>query len=807
MAQNTVTTKLLLDSSQFQASMDKAAKKTQNFSQKMFRAGRDLTGALTLPLALIAKNVVETVSSFDLAQRKIAGLSGQSKIFESLAKSARELGASTIFTATEISELQLVLKKLGKNTQEIEGVQESILKFSQALDAGLAESGEFVVQTMNRFSSTLREVGDTTEQAAYVTDLFAAASANSAVDAEKLRNSLNYVGSEAAAAGFQLDETVALIGLLADRGFDASRGGTALRRILAELAKSGLTAQESIGALLSETSGYREELEKFGLRGGGPKAALAGLNTEFALLLDTLRNSEGFLDGVADVMDNSLFASLKKVQSAAKELSLSFGDDLQKPLQNFLAMITDVIRGLARMPGPLKTIIAALGGFLAIIGPLSLGIGALGIAIKGLGLAIAANPILAALSAVLAIGTAIVASSYDVEKAQQRVIKTQQDLGRLTAQYDGVGVTAAALKRAKVTEDAQKEAVKYLKRRQGILNNINNVEQKIASLRYGLEKTQGFEEDNRARSVESYENAINEATEALDRHKANLKANEDIVDSILGKAYEYQTALDSIPLGPEIPDWINFLQKNGDVKVDLGYGKVDPDFEFEPIGEKWLQDQRFAELMERFDYLSPSELRAISERWTYYLQEAADKIDKIDLSWTDTVEEEPLDEALGFTQEEVEEIQNRIYFLDNVVKQWSDRFLQAIQGIGTAFSNFIFDVANGTKTLAESFRDNLISAIDAVIRKLVALIITFGILKLLAGGTGLLGNLAKGVLGSTGGNLQGFLFNGFGFNNFAGPNGNVGINNRSLNFGGAVSGNQLVFATQRGVNANYRIYG
>ena len=798
MAQNTVTTKLLLDSSQFQASMDKAANKSKNFGQTMFRLGRDLSGALTLPLALAAKNVVDTVQSFDLAQRKIAALSGQTKIFESLSKSARELGESTIFTATEVSELQLVLKKLGKSTTEIEGIQGSILQFAQALDTGLAESGEFIVQTLNRFSDTLGEVGDSAEQAAYVTDLFAAAAANSAVDAEKLRNSLNYVGSEAAAAGFRLDETTALIGLLADRGFDASRGGTALRRILAELAKDGLTAQQSLGVLLDETQGYRAELEKFGLRGGGPKAALAGLNIEFGLLLETLQNSEGFLKNVADVIDDSLFASLKKVQSAAKEFSLSLGDDVTGGLKNFLALITDLIKKASDLPGPVKKTVIGLLSFLAVLGPIALGIGAITLAVKALGLALAASPLGAAITAIAAIGLALASTAYDAEAAAKVVKEATDDIAKYTAKAGETEISSAALDKAGVSDEDRKEAAKYLKRREVTLGRISNLEQQIAS--YERVKADG---------TVANQDLADKTRVILNRQLDILKGQNTEIDRLLGRAEDYQEIWNNSPVDfPQEPPWVKELLGQRDPKkLDLGYGEVDADFEFEPFDERFAQDQAQRFWLEMLEY-GPRYSELGKDRWKEFIKDATTLVDKVDLSWTDAIEfDEPLDEALGFTEEEAKEIADRFYFLDNVVQNWSARFLEAVRSIGEAFSNFLVDIASGTKSFAESFRDNLVSAIDAVIRKLIALIITFGILKLLAGGTGILGGLANGVLSGAGGNLSGFLFNGFGFSDFAGPNGNVGINNRNLNIGGAVSGNQLVFATTRGVNANYRIYG
>lgn len=400
MATTTVTAKVLADTSGFMSGLNRAGKSMQKFGQKATTAGRNLSTSISLPLILIGRAAIKTATSFEFAQKKIEALRGGTSM-TALTKSARDLGASTIFTAEQVSQLQLSLAKLGKSNTEIQAVQGTILKFAQAMDQELAPAGEFLVKTMNRYSESLQNVGNDTEQAIYVGNLFASVAANTALDAEKLASALNYAGSEAASYGMSLGETSAILGLLADRGFDASRGGTALRRILGQLAKEGYTASEAIHTLLDGTNGYSDALSKFGLRGAGPASSLGGLTQEFEALLSTIEGSSGFLNQFSTVMDTSLDASLKRVSSAATEVALAFAEEFGPALKNVLSNIVRLLRLFSDIPKPLKVIVLSLGTFLAIAGPLTLVIGALTYSISAL------TASTAALSAVLTGGVSI----------------------------------------------------------------------------------------------------------------------------------------------------------------------------------------------------------------------------------------------------------------------------------------------------------------------------------------------------------------------------------------------------------------
>ena len=469
--QFTVTGRILFSTEGFERGLTRAGKKLKSFGQQATRAGRDLTTSVSLPLALAGAAAIKTATSFELAQRKIQALNPKNNI-GALTKSARELGANTIFTAEQVSQLQLSLAKLGKSDSEIQALQSTVLKFAQAMDQDLATSGEFLVKTMNRYADSLANVGDTQAQAAYVGNLFASVAANTALDAEKLAASLNYVGSEAAVYGLALEDTAAILGLLADRGFEASRGGTALRRILAQLGKDGYTASEAIEQLLDPTKGFSEELEQFGLRGAGPAAALGGLKEEFEELRKTISNSNGFLNEFALILDTSLSASFKRVKSAAEEVSIAFVEDFAKSIRIATDNISRLLRKFAELPKPIKAVIVGLGLFLAIAGPLLLIVGSLTAAIGALLLAGASLTALLTGGLVVALGAAVAATVLLTENTDT----TSMSMDELRRKAYNA---SEALKEVSKQEFVKKEELAKIVEYQ---NGIDYIERRIVKL-------------------------------------------------------------------------------------------------------------------------------------------------------------------------------------------------------------------------------------------------------------------------------------------------------------------------------------
>jgi len=388
MAETTVTAKILADVTGFATGMRKATDSLSKFSSVATRAGRDISTSISAPLILLGREALKIATSFDLAQRKIQGIRGADAPIEKLSKTARALGASTIFTAEEVSNLQLSLAKLGKSDAEILGLQGAVLKLAQAMDMDLAAAGELVIKNQNRFKESLSELGGTLEQSEQIANVFTKATQESALTAETLGTALNYAGAEASSYGLSIEQTVALLALLSERGYEASRGGTALRRVLSLLAKEGLSANEAIEELFAGTSSFEEALKRFGIRGAGAASSLGGLRDEFDQLVKKLEESQGTTDKFADALDESLFATLKRLASALADFAIEIENLFGQGFKDFINSITELVRGLSALDNQTKRNIALTLTFFAALGPLLLIIGGVTSAIAFFGRAI-----------------------------------------------------------------------------------------------------------------------------------------------------------------------------------------------------------------------------------------------------------------------------------------------------------------------------------------------------------------------------------------------------------------------------------
>jgi len=840
---------LTLQDKSFTTGLERSQRKLARFGQQLTRTGRDLSLSLTLPLVAAGKAALDTGVQFDLAQRKIGALGGTGKI-DALEKSARQLGATTIFTATEVSGLQLNLRKLGQSNGEIQAVQESILQFAQAMDADLGESGTFVVQTMNRFGDELSRVGDKAEQAAFVTDLFAKATAESALDSEKLRTALNFSGAELAQFGISLQDSVALLAVLADNGFEASRGGTALRRVISELAKEGLSGNEAISELLNSTGTYSEQLERFGLRGAGSASALANMSEQFKELNLKLRDSKGFLQSFAGLLDESLFAKFKKVQSAAQELALSFTETFEDTLGRSLDSLADFIRRLAKIPDPIKRVIVQVAALLASLGPILVVLGGLSTALslaaklfnnlnfqiketvknaKNLTKLAAANPALAILGLSvtgLAIaykdvhdaldkGQTVVENYHKKAKAlliteEQRKALLGRPVGNLTGNVEtdvATIVTNLAIEREKLERAMSDPSAKTLSTKNFIAQtkaDIKLMEDLLVKMRVddpakarldsSLKRIQAQAEAAAARAKLIADGEITSVAALIAKFR-DLQAQRD---KMIGSTSDNEVNLVSLELlNKEISDTEKKLKS-----LDQELGSFEPILNADFISS--LEDIPSAEDFSNLSFLnnlpgSTLDVTTLRPQVSDLLSSLNDLPGPRGVSFADIGRDvEPIQPIIE--PEFLESLQQGVSSLELMRRNLADLSNVAL-GFGQIFGDSVQSAIRGTQSFADALRTNLIDALGQVMRKVIALIIAYTILAIVSGGT-TLGPMAGQFAGM---NFGQFMGNGLGMGNIPGLGRST--EQGGLRVQGILSGNDLAISTRRGVTANSRIYG
>jgi hypothetical protein len=314
---------------------------TANFSKGVSRARKDLNGfqkftsglkgmfnPFTIGIGAVAglgaafHNAIGVVNDFSKAQsevKAVLGDLGTDKNMAMLSKQAKELGASTAFTASEVSNLQVSLSRLGFKPEEINNMTESTLDAAAALGSELAEQADLT-------GAALKSYGLDSKEAARVNDVLAKSASSSALDFSKLQTALPIVGATAKTAGVSLERTTAILGTLSDRGIDASSAGTALRNIFLELSKKGLTFEQAMAKINTATDKNAVAMDLFGRRGATAGVIIAEVGGSIDDLEQSLLNADGAAKKMADTMLNNLTGDMTKAKSAWEGFILSLED-------------------------------------------------------------------------------------------------------------------------------------------------------------------------------------------------------------------------------------------------------------------------------------------------------------------------------------------------------------------------------------------------------------------------------------------------------------------------------------------------
>ena len=182
---------LTLDRSGFSNGLQSAAKDIQNFLSKnetvtnrvqslgsaMTNTGLSMTKYVTTPLVGIGAAAIKVSADFEDGMARVKAISGATgEDFDALVNKAKELGATTRYTASQAAEGMENLASAGFNTNEIISAMPGMLDLA-------ASSGESLAVSSDIAASTLRGFGLEADQAAHVADVLArnAADTNAAV--------------------------------------------------------------------------------------------------------------------------------------------------------------------------------------------------------------------------------------------------------------------------------------------------------------------------------------------------------------------------------------------------------------------------------------------------------------------------------------------------------------------------------------------------------------------------------------------------------------------------------------------------
>ena len=345
----------------------------------------------------IARDAFNVIVDFDQAMANLKAISGAtSEELGRLEKQAKQLGATTSFTASEVAGLQTEFAKLGFKTSEIEAATESTLQFAKATGADLSSAAALSGSALRAFQLDASE-------AARVNSVLAVATTKTALDFSKLENGLSTVAPVANAFGFSIEETTALLGQLSNAGFDASSSATATRNILLNLADANGALAKQLGRPVTSAAELAEGLQELQAKGIDlataleltDKRSVAAFETflkgskDLQPLVESLTDVEDELQNIADTQDNTLQGALARLRSAWEGYILGTdgatgASEKLRAIVEFLAENLDtIIDTVLRLGRAFLTFRTALFLTNKVVIPLSSSIKQIGVGMKG----------------------------------------------------------------------------------------------------------------------------------------------------------------------------------------------------------------------------------------------------------------------------------------------------------------------------------------------------------------------------------------------------------------------------------------
>ncbi|WP_096189983.1 phage tail tape measure protein [Evansella halocellulosilytica] len=340
-------------------------KKTQSYTKSIKQVEK---GALLMKGAVAGAigASVRAAANFEESLSRVASVTGAStEELEKLEATARELAASTAFSAPEVSENFLKLGMAGFNVNEILAATPSILNAATASATDLGTTADIVSNVLSGFNMSAEE----TDRAV---DVLVSTISSANTDLPQLGQALSYVGPVAASLGYDIEEAAAAVGVLSDNGLAGSRAGTTLRQTMLSLASPTSEAASTMEELGINLLDANEEMLPMPEIVGNISDAMDGMTdaqkTQVAQTLvgtqaasgfltlisqgedaladytGQLRDSEGAASDMAAIQQDNLNGAFREFQSAMGELGIAIGQEYLPAVRRMIERATELTR-------------------------------------------------------------------------------------------------------------------------------------------------------------------------------------------------------------------------------------------------------------------------------------------------------------------------------------------------------------------------------------------------------------------------------------------------------------------------------
>ncbi|WP_407372328.1 phage tail tape measure protein [Carnobacterium sp.] len=342
-----------------------------NVGGQMQSIGGKLTTGITLPLAGITAAALTVGISFEKQMSRVGAIAGATADeLKQLTDQAKELGASTAFSASEVAAGMENMASAGFATTEILAAMPGVLDLAAVSGGDVALASEAAATAVRAFNLEASDTG-------HVADVFARAAADTNAEVADMAEAMKYAAPMANTLGMSIEDTAAAIGIMSDAGIKGSQAGTTLRGAFTRLVKPTSKASDAmtefgiqvfdsqgqikpmaeiVAELQDSLTGMTSEQKASTLATIFGQEAMSGMMTlveagpdKVNELSTSLVNSAGAADEMAKVMQDNAAGAIDEMMGALETAGIEITQLLAPVIRDLAEDITELVGSFSEL--------------------------------------------------------------------------------------------------------------------------------------------------------------------------------------------------------------------------------------------------------------------------------------------------------------------------------------------------------------------------------------------------------------------------------------------------------------------------
>ncbi len=345
-------------------SLNAVSQKVDKAFSKMMKVAKSATLVGGAAATAAVTGAVKVGSSFESQMSTVGAISGAAeKQIMQLEEKAKEMGATTQFTATESGQAMEYMAMAGWKTKDMLNGIGGIMDLAAASGEDLAGTSDIVTDALSAFKMEAKE-------SAHFSDVLAAASSNSNTNVGILGESFKEVAPVAGSMKYSIEDVSLTLGLMANQSVKGSKAGTSLKTAIANMAaptqkmqkamkkynislkdSDGKTkslrsviddVRDSIGGLSSKTERAAAISTIFGKEAMPAMSAIVNASEkDYKKLAGSIDNASGAAKRMAKIRLDNLQGDVTIFQSALEGKGIELYDELKEPMRDIVQSATD----------------------------------------------------------------------------------------------------------------------------------------------------------------------------------------------------------------------------------------------------------------------------------------------------------------------------------------------------------------------------------------------------------------------------------------------------------------------------------